>query len=135
MGVLASIIDKSISGSFSSEVFKIGQNAFYRCNNLTKVSFPNAAGIGSNAFYRCSSLTEVSFPVAESIGNYAFYGCSSLTTIYVGTNTSTVCTLSNTNAFNNCTNLTNIYVPASLVSSYKSATNWSTFASKIKAAP
>ena len=157
MGVLASIIDKSISGSFSSEVFKIGRNAFYRCNNLTKVSFPNATGIGSNAFYRCnnltevsfpnatgigfsafelcSSLTEVSFPVAKSIGNYAFRSCSGLTTIYVGTNTSTVCTLSNTNAFNNCTNLTNIYVPASLVDSYKSATNWSNYASKIKATP
>ena len=69
------------------------------------------------------------------IDNYAFYGCSNLTTIYVGTNTSTVCTLSNTNAFNRCTSLTNIYVPASLVNSYKSATNWSNYADKIKAAP
>ena len=157
MGVLASIVDKSISGSFSSEVFKIGRNAFYRCNHLTEVSFPNAIGIDSNAFYQCnslnsvsfpnatsigfsafelcSSLTEVSFPAAISIGNYAFDYCSNLTTIYVGTNTSTVCTLSNTNAFNRCTNLTNIYVPASLVNNYKSATNWSNYADKIKAAP
>ena len=113
----------------------IGPNAFYRCNSLTSVSFPNATSIGFSAFELCRSLTEVSFPAATSIGNYAFDNCSNLTTIYVGTNTSTVCTLSNTNAFNRCTNLTNIYVPASLVSSYKSATYWSTFASKIKAAP
>ena len=113
MGVLSSIVDRSISGSFSSEVFKIGDYAFRDCSNLTSVGIHNAT----------------------SIGQVAFSGCSSLTTIYVGTNTSTVCTLSNTSAFNNCTNLTNIYVPASLVDSYKSATNWSNYADKIKATP
>ena len=113
MGVLASIVDKSISGSFESEVFKVGRNAFYKCSDLTSVSFPNVTNIDIAAFLSCSNLT----------------------TIYVGTNTSTVCTLSNTNAFSNCTNLTNIYVPASLVDSYKSATNWSNYADKIKAAP
>ena len=113
MGVLASIIDRSISGSFSSEVFKVGDNAFYSCRGLTEISFPNAT----------------------SIGNHAFYNCRGLTTIYVGTNTSTVCTLSNTNTFDGCTKLANIYVPASLVNSYKSATNWSNYASKIKATP
>ena len=38
-------------------------------------------------------------------------------------------------AFYSCTQLTNIYVPASLVDSHKSATNWSNYADKIKAAP
>ena len=113
----------------------IGNYAFYDCTGLTSVSFPNATSIGSQAFYSCSNLTSVSFPEATNIGDSAFYNCSGLTTIYVGTNTSTVCTLSNTNAFNNCTKLTNIYVPASLVDSYKSATNWSSYASKIKVAP
>ena len=113
MGVLASIIDKSISGSFSSEVFKIGDYAFNDCSSLTEVSFSNATSIGYSAFSSCSSLT----------------------TIYVGTNISTVCTLYSTSAFDNCTSLTNIYVPASLVDSYKAATNWSSYASKIKAAP
>ena len=133
----------------------IGSYAFYDCTGLTSVSFPNATSIGSQAFYSCSSLTSVAFPNATRIGDWAFQSCSgltsvdipnatridseafdscsSLTTIYVGTNTSTVCTLYNTYAFNNCTNLANIYVPASLVDSYKSATNWSNYADKIKA--
>ena len=111
----------------------IGNQVFQNCSGLTSVSFPVATSIGDSAFSGCSKLTEVSFPEATSIGVSAFNGCSSLTTIYVGTNTSTVCTLYNTTAFNNCTNLTNIYVPESLVNSYKTATNWSSFASKIKA--
>ena len=155
MSVLTSIIDRSISGSFESDLFfnvrdyafygcssltsvtfpnatSIGDYAFYQCSNLTDVSFPNATSIGNWVFQNCSSLTSASFPNATSIGNTAFYKCSNLTTIYVGTNTSTVCTLSSTNAFNNCANLTNIYVPALLVDSYKSATNWSRYADKIK---
>ena len=114
-------------------VTSIGRGAFQRCSDLNEVSFPKVTSIGEDAFNECSNLTEVSFPVATSIGIYSFASCSSLTTIYVGTNTSTVCTLYNTTAFNNCTNLTNIYVPESLVNSYKSATHWSSFASKIKA--
>ena len=112
----------------------IGDRAFDSCSKLTEVSFPNATSIGNYAFRSCSKLTEVSFPNATSIGNYAFQDCSSLITIYVGINTSTVCTLGSY-AFTDCNNLTNIYVPANLVDSYKSATNWSTYADKIKAAP
>ena len=111
----------------------IGSNAFSSCSKFTSVSFPVATIISNSAFNGCSGLTEVSFPVATSIGSGAFSKCSSLTTIYVGTESDTVCTLSHTNAFDYCTNLTNIYVPYSLVDSYKSATNWSSYASKIKA--
>ena len=92
MGILTSIIDRTISGSFSSDLF-------------------------------------------FNVRDFAFYSCSNLTSIYVGTNTSTVCTLSDTGAFDDCTNLTSIYVPANLVDSYKSATNWSSYADKIKATP
>ena len=111
----------------------IENDTFFNCSGLTSVSIPNATSIGYYVFSGCSSLTSVSFPNATSIAGNAFSDCSSLTTIYVGTNTSTVCTLSDTNAFNNCTNLTNIYVPGSLVNSYNSATNWSSYADKIKA--
>ena len=111
MGV-ASILDRSISGSFTSNVFNIRSFTFINCAGLTSVSFRNAT----------------------SIGEYAFSGCTSLTTIYVGTNLSTVCILG-INAFNGCAKLTSIYVPSSLVNSYKSVTNWSEYASIIKAAP
>ena len=131
MGV-ASILDRSISGSFTSNVFNIRSFTFINCAGLTSVSFPQCYSIGKYAFSTCTSLTSVSFPNATSIGEYAFSGCTSLTTIYVGTNLSTVCILG-INAFNGCAKLTSIYVPSSLVNSYKSATNWSDYASIIKA--
>ena len=129
----------STSDTFNSYIQKLEEHPFYIMRyierSIESIKLFNATSIGKYAFSSCSNLTEASFPSATSIGNYAFYSCSKLTTIYVGTESDTVCTLSNTNAFSNCTNLTNIYVPASLVDSYKSATNWSNYASKIKATP
>ena len=113
-------------------VTSIGNSAFESCSNLTSVDIPNATSIDNYAFFSCSNLTSVSFPNATSIGYGVFSNCSGLTTVYVGTNTSKVCTLSSTDAFSNCTNLTNIYVPYSLVDSYKSAINWSNYADKIQ---
>ena len=121
----------------------IGHHAFSECSSLTSISFPNVTDIDGAAFQDCSSLVSASFPKVSVLKDYqysvltwgAFVGCSNLTTIYIGTNTSTVCTLSSTRAFKSCDALTNIYVPASLVDSYKSATNWSSYADKIKAAP
>ena len=112
------------------EVTSIDQGAFASCSGLTSVSFLVATSIGSAAFASCSGLTSASFPKATSIDDYAFQSCSSLTTIYVGTESDTVCTLSSTNAIPS--SVTDIYVPYFLVDSYKSATNWSSFASKIK---
>ena len=129
----------STSDTFNSYIQKLEEHPFYIMRyierSIESIELSNATSIGNYAFRSCSGLTSVSFPNATSIGNSAFNSCSSLTTIYVGTNTSTICKLSNTNAFNKCTNLTNIYVPASLVDSYKSATNWSSYADKIKATP
>ena len=134
MGVLASIINRSISGSFSSDACRVvGERAFARCTNLSSVSFPNAMVVDYYSFSNCTNLSSASFPKALCLQNDAFYGCSNLTTLYIGTGTTTVCTLG-ANVFQDCPNLANIYVPSSLVDKYKSATNWSEYADKIKAA-
>ena len=135
MGALASIVDRSISGSFENEVTYIRPYTFYKCGYLTSASFPNAKRIGDSAFRNCPNLISASFPRVTYLEASIFINCSNLTTIYVGTETSTVCTLDGNSTFNYCAKLTNIYVPASLVNSYKSATNWSKYADKIKAAP
>ena len=127
----------STSDTFNSYIQKLEEHPYYIMRyierSIESIKLSSIISIGSLAFRDCSNLTSASFPNVTSIGDYVFDFCSSLTTIYVGTNTSTVCTLSS--VFRDCTNLTNIYVPASLVDSYKSATNWSYYADKIKAAP
>ena len=126
----------STSDTFNSYIQKLEEHPYYLKKlvegTIESIKLSNATSIGRSAFDSCSNLTEVYFPNATSIGRSAFSNCSNLTTIYIGTNSSKVCTLSNINAFNNCTKLTNIYVPASLVDSYKSSTNWSSYADKIQ---
>lgn len=70
----------------------------------------------------------VFLPRIQTIGAYALKG----TNYHIGTELSTVCNLTGSSGVSS---VTNIYVPASLVNSYKSATNWSDHADKIKAEP
>ena len=108
--------------------------AFYGCYELTTADFPLATSIADGAFNGCSKLTTADFPLVTSIANGAFYGCSKLTAIVLRA-TSTVCSLSSTNAFSSTpieSGTGYIYVPDALVDSYKAATNWSTYAAQIK---
>ena len=65
-----------------------------------------------------------------SIAAQAFRSCSTLNTLYCRATTPP--TIANSNALSTA-NLTNIYVPAASVNAYKTATNWSTYASIISA--
>ena len=110
----------------------VGNSAFQSCSSLIQVDLPMCSYIGSYAFYNCSSLSQISLPVCSYIESYAFGACSSLNIITIGY--SSVCSLGGSMTFN-YTQITSstgsIYVPASLVDSYKSATNWSYFSTQI----
>lgn len=115
----------------------INNNAFYACRSLTTVSFPAATSIGSYAFSLCNNLTTASFPAATSIGSSVFFMCYNLKSLYL--TGSSLCKLSNSNAFYStpiggysasAKTYGSIYVPASLLASYKSATNWTYFSSR-----
>lgn len=61
-----------------TEADTIAGNAFYKCAALKNVSLPSARYIGENAFQDCQVLENLSLPVAENIGNFAFNNCISL---------------------------------------------------------
>ena len=124
------IIKDEITEFKDDTIIDLKGYAFRYCTSLTSVSFPNATSIGEYAFDSCSKLTSVSFPNATSIGGFVFRDCSKLTTLYIGTETDTVCTLANANL---PSTVAYIYVPSALVEQYKTATNWSKFADRIKA--
>ena len=111
----------------------IGTYAFGRCTSLTTVKLPKCTSIGDSAFLGCTSLATVNLPECTNINGYAFEICTNLTTVILSNNQ--VATLKNIRAFNNSAiaNGTGyIYVPDNLVDSYKSDTNWSTYANQIK---
>lgn len=145
---------KSVSMPLVTEV---GENAFANCTALVEVNLPSLTSISQTAFFNCTSLERVSFPSVKTIsGVNAFCDSKALTTVDLASVVSitgaqaftnckisalilrpdTVCTLSGLNTFAGTQIVSGtgyIYVPAALVDSYKAATNWSTYASQIRA--
>lgn len=123
----------------------IGNMAFQSCGSLATVNLPMVTEIGAQAFRSCNSLKTVQLPMVKSLTRQTFYSCYTLTALVLsGTN---VCALISTNVFTKCYHILGttdsiynptgakdgyIYVPDDLVDSYKSATNWTTYASQIK---
>lgn len=88
--------------------------------------------IGTFTFQNGSSLTSVVIPdTVTRIDEAAFNGCSSLTSITVNATTPPTLYATAFDSTNNCP----IYVPASSVDTYKAASGWSTYASRIVAIP
>lgn len=123
-----------ISVEIPNSATRIENSAFRVCNNLTTVTIPSSITfIGDSSFSGCTSLTNITIPSAvTSIGSGSFYGCSAMTSITILATVPP--TLGNAAVFtdtNNCP----IYVPAESVNAYKTATNWSAYASRIQAIP
>lgn len=114
-----------------------GQNVdnngvFGNCSALTSCTLSvNMTRIPENMF-RNSGLLSIDIPTnITGIGESAFYYCSGLTSITIYATTPPTL---GSNAFdytNNCP----IYVPAESVDTYKAASRWSSYASRIQAIP
>lgn len=111
-----------------------GTNAFRQLTSLASVVLPSLTAINGTVFQKCTMLAKADFPLAKSVGANAFNGCSVLTALIL--RNSTLCTLANVSALN-ATPIKSgsgyVYVPSALVDTYKSASNWSTFAAQFRA--
>ena len=157
---ISSLLDYAFQGCSSlaeialpAGVTSIGSGAFNGCSSLTEITLPaGVTSIGNYAFNGCTSLAEITLPASlTSIGDYAFRNCAllagitlpdTLTSIgggafngcsslqYIRIEATTPPTLASTNAIPSTIGA--IYVPDESVAAYQAATNWSSFASKIK---
>ena len=104
-------------------------SSFYGCTGLQYAVLVKGGVSAANAFSGCSNLLAADMGRNIS-GVYAFYKCAKLKTIVL--RKSTVASLSNTsNVFTNSPfdsgkSGGTLYVPNDLISSYQSASNWST---------
>ena len=136
-------------------VTSIETYAFYSCCSLASITIPDGVtSIGTYAFYSCYSLASITIPDGvTSIGTYAFYNCRSLARITIPDGVTSIetyvfgncfgmryydfseCTaipsLSSANAFVKIPSDCQMLIPSSLYNSWKSATNWATYASKM----
>lgn len=125
---------ESINLPVCSEIANYGFNT---CSNLKSVTLPACKTLNVSAFSTCAALETVSLPACTKIMNTAFMRCYNLKSLYLMG--SSVCALSNSNVFSSTPiggystsagTYGSIYVPASLLTSYKAATNWTYFSSR-----
>lgn len=119
--------------SMPDTVLSIGDMAFEMCEGLTSVDLGNGlTTLGEAVFEGCTALESIELPASiEEIGGSCFAGCSNLTSITVRATTPP--TLADQLYYGTDGISPTIYVPASSVSAYQSATNWSQYANQIQA--
>lgn len=106
-----------------------GYGAFQYCTALQRVSIPSVTFVGTQAFYGCSSLSIVELRDVITLRTECFAACTALQSIIIQRNTPP--TIEN-KVFNNTNSTFVIYVPDEAVSTYKAASGWSSYASRIK---
>lgn len=145
---LPAYIEGALTTIDYDEVTSVRAQAFREYGStLTSAKLHNATTIGANAFYYCSGLTALAFPSATSFGSMQYIqnlekldigpGVGSVPTLtdnklnVLVLRRQSVVTLGTLNVFNRTPFASGgtggtLYVPNSLISSYQSATNWST---------
>ena len=116
-----------------SNITSLDDYAFSKCG-LTEVYGPLNISMGLAVFQSCPNLTKAKFPKITKITTTMLDNCSKLSSLIVGTeldDETAICTLDFTGSLPS--SIGAIYVPYHLVEKYKTATNWSAFASKIQA--
>lgn len=146
------LLEKRITNTLAeyrnTKLMSLTNAAFNGCSKLEKIFLPNASS-GTQSFYQnsslvsavigtvyqftfqsCSKLEIADICLSGTVQAQGFSGCSKLETVIIR-RSDAINSLNNINAFNNTPFASGgtggtIYVPEALISSYQSASNWST---------
>lgn len=127
---------KTVTVNRSAQI-TLGSSAFAGCSALQNIDFLGAINsVGDNCFADCTSFTVVDFKrIPMSFGFNCFGGCKSLTAVIIREQKSTLISTATSTTFANtpiAEGLGYIYVPSKDLSTYKSASGWSTYASQFR---
>lgn len=119
---------------YAPNVKTIGSNTFRFCKYLLTFYLPEMGKVQTSAFEQCTSLKKADLLKVNQLERWAFGTCSVLEALII--RTEIVATMVNVDALE-ATPIAKgtgyIYVPAALVESYKTATNWAVYADQIRA--
>lgn len=116
-------------------VTSLGAYAFYQCSNLETVTLPKLTSISTQTWYMCQKLEYADCGQLGNIPAQTFASSTALKALILR-KTNSICTLSNANAVSGSgigKGTGYVYVPSALIETYKTATNWSTFANQFRA--
>ena len=132
IGAQSFMLSSSLSSiTIPNSVTNIGYAAFNSCSGLTSITISNSVTtIGNDAFAYCYSLSSVKIGSGiNSIGEWVFTECTGLTSVTINAITPPTLGEYAFETGNNCP----IYVPSNSVNAYKTASVWSSLASRIQA--
>lgn len=133
--------DEYMSGFFNDTIETFSNDyitythSYCICNkaNLKKIKLGGLTTLSGYAISSCSALHTIDFEKLTKMNGVSLNGLTALHTFII--RTPSVCSLANASSFAR-TKIEEgtgyIYVPDNLIDSYKSATNWSTYANQIK---
>ena len=119
---------KKLKSVFLPKVADLGVSAFY-LSGVETVELPSCVTLRDSGFLGCTNLKEIKIPVCKTIFVKAFSDCSALEKIFL--NGVTAVPTLGTDVFTGTPETLKIIVPDALVDSFKTATNWSTYAGRI----
>lgn len=124
-----SIITKQVTEFIDNNAIRIGDRAFYNCQNLNFTHIHKVREVGENAFYNCNQLISIKLPLElTGLGEYAFLGCSNLNALILPANNLVVLTNSNTlEGTAIASGHGYIYVPNDMIEHYLDNTNWNCY--------
>ena len=119
-----------ITSLSSTSVTSIESESLRQCNGLITVSLPNITSqVPSYTFTDCKNLETADVGKTSTIQANGFSNCNKLTVLVL--RRTSVCTLGNVSAFSNTPlqgysgRSATVYVPQDLLTTYQSASNWS----------
>ena len=124
--------------SLGNNIVYVGSNFVSGCTALQTLEFPNVYEIyfSENLISNCSSLKKITIPSGTTgIYRNSINNCRSLQSITILKENGVLPFFDNSGTVLQSTNNCAIYVSSDLVNSYKSASGWSTVASRIQAIP
>ena len=125
----------ALSSISAPELQTLPTQMLYYCQALEEVVFPKVSTLNTGVFNYCTNLTKIDLGGAITRLSSAFMAYANKVTALILRGVTTVPTLGST-TFNNTaikSGTCYVYVPKELEATFKVASNWSTYASQIRA--